>query len=232
MLSEGVEGVIGVLRSVLVACRAAPYCRLLLRCTQGRAGSTAAAFQARQRCTLGLTAQQLRMAPRPLIPALLEPRLTDLLQRGAQHNQAQQNGRTSSMEHAIHWARSTLKLTGRRSETGDMRLALVVDSDWTCASTDWVFIRRRPHASSWDLSVTWTVTGLVHNRQRMADGSVARNVESSEDAPSAGMQREPSPNNTGGPASQFDSREDERRALSNIGFEAGPRPILDGEELG
>lgn len=132
MLSEGVESVIGVLRSVLVACRAAPYCRLLLRCTQGRAGSTAAAIQARQRYTLRLTAQQLRMAPRPLIPALLEPRLTELLQRGAQ-----QNGCRSSMEHAIHWVRSTLKLTGRRSGAGDMRLALVSE-------------------------MTLTVTGLVH----------------------------------------------------------------------
>lgn len=42
---------------------------------------------------------------------------------------------------------------------------------------------------------------------------------------------EPASGMLGGPVLQHDAREDERRALADIGFEAGPRPVLDMDDL-
>ncbi len=69
-------------------------------------------------------------------------------------------------------------------------------------------------------------------RQRGPGGSsAAADVAQEDSRTDAAMRGEPDSGNLGGAGSQHDAREDERRALSDMGFEAGPRPVLDREDL-
>ena len=72
----------------------------------------------------------------------------------------------------------------------------------------------------------------MHERQRGDDGNAVTTGESAERAPSAAAEGNSDPHKNGRPPSQYDAREDERRALSAMGFEAGPRPLLDSADLG
>lgn len=69
-------------------------------------------------------------------------------------------------------------------------------------------------------------------RQRGPGGSsAAADVVREDSKANVAALEEPASGMLGGPVLQHDAREDERRALADIGFEAGPRPVLDMDDL-